>query len=135
MHWHYTILQPEKDFMYIDIGSADEFPPGSRKIISIGKREIGVFNTNGKLFGLQNRCPHQGAPLCRGVIEGTVHPSKPQEYEWDSDQELIRCPWHGWEFNMVTGKSLFDPELSVKVYRVSRKNGKLYLDIEGRAAE
>lgn len=97
-----------------------ELPPGERKIVEAGKRTIGVFNVNGAFHAIRNQCPHQNAPLCRGIITGTTLPSQPGEYIWAKDGEIIRCPWHGWEFDITTGRSVFNPhKMRVKSYEVT----------------
>jgi nitrite reductase/ring-hydroxylating ferredoxin subunit len=88
----------------------EEIPPGRRKIVEIEGRSIGVFNVNGQFFALRNRCPHQGAPLCQGSVKGTALPSLPGEYLWAREGEILRCPWHGWEFDITTGKNMAEPE-------------------------
>ena len=99
---------------------ANELPPGQRKIVEINGRSIGVFNVDGAYHALRNICPHQMAPLCRGRVTGTALPSRPGEYRWAKDGQIIRCPWHGWEFDITTGKSVFNPHgLRVKTYRVT----------------
>ncbi len=97
----------------------NELRPGGRKIVSLEGRSIGVFNIGGELYALRNRCPHQGAPLCVGKVDGIVHSSGPGEYTYERDGEVVRCPWHAWEFDITTGKSLFDPaKCYVKTYEV-----------------
>ena len=89
---------------------AEELPPGTKKIVQIGKKSIGVFNINGEYFAILNFCPHQHAPLCLGPVTGYAPPSDTVgEYTWSRDGEIIRCPWHGWEFDIKTGKSIFNP--------------------------
>ena len=66
--------------------------PGERKIVEAGTRTIGVFNVNGAFHAIHNQCPHQNAPLCRGIIIGTTLPSQPGEYIWAKDGEVLRCP-------------------------------------------
>ena len=97
-----------------------ELPPGDRRIVQINGRSIGVFNVNGSFHALRNICPHQMAPLCQGRIAGTTLPSKPGEYKWAREGEIIRCPWHGWEFDITTGRSVFNPHgLRVRTYQVT----------------
>ena len=48
------------------VGAITEFPEGSHKVVKVGRREIGIFNVGGKLYGLPNLCPHQTGPLCEG---------------------------------------------------------------------
>ena len=57
-----------------------DFPVGTRKILKVGGREIGVFHTRAGLYALRNSCPHQAAPLCLGAIKGMTLPGKPGEY-------------------------------------------------------
>jgi nitrite reductase/ring-hydroxylating ferredoxin subunit len=102
------------------VASVDEIPPGSRKIVEVAGRSIGVFNLDGAYFALRNRCPHQGGPLCLGRLSGMLTSPRPGEYEYQRDGEILRCPWHGWEFDLRTGQSWIDPvRLRVRTYPVS----------------
>ena len=102
------------------VGRASELPPGQRKVVEGEGRSIGIFNVHGWFYALRNRCPHQAAPLCLGAIKGTTLPGKPGEYVWARDGEILRCPWHGWEFDITTGRSIFNPHRTrVKTYEVT----------------
>jgi 3-phenylpropionate/trans-cinnamate dioxygenase ferredoxin subunit len=102
-----------------EICRLSEIPPGRRKIVQIGRRSIGIFNVDGELFAVKNRCPHQGAPLCTGTLSGTMIPSAPQQYEYGLEGRILRCPWHAWEFDIASGEILYgmDP-VRVKTYQV-----------------
>ena len=105
------------------VAAAVELPPGTRRIIEVEGRSIGVFNVDGRYYALRNACPHQGAPLCLGSIGGTMVESRPGEYRWEREGEILRCPWHGWEFDLTDGKSVFNPHRTrVRSYRVSVRN-------------
>jgi nitrite reductase/ring-hydroxylating ferredoxin subunit len=91
------------------VGKVSEVPPGGRLIVEVEGRSIGVFNVGGRFYALRNRCPHQAAPLCQGAIKGMALPSLPGEYLWAREGEILRCPWHGWEFDITTGRSIFNP--------------------------
>src|ERR1700751_1764187 len=86
------------------VAPVDELPPGSRKFIEIDGRPIAVFNIKGEFFGLLNRCPHQGASLCEGPLIGLAQSKDPGEIEYTKLGEIIRCPWHAWEFGGPTGQ-------------------------------
>jgi nitrite reductase (NADH) small subunit len=102
------------------VGTVAEIPPGARKIVTVAGRSIGVFNIGGSFYALRNRCPHQGGPLCQGRLSGAVLASRPGEDEYLRDGEILRCPWHGWEFDVKTGQSWIDPErLRVRTYSVT----------------
>jgi nitrite reductase/ring-hydroxylating ferredoxin subunit len=105
-------------------GRTAEIPPGSHKIVEIGGRQIGVFNVNGEFFGLLNRCPHGGAELCKGAVVGLVQPQGVGEYAIARKGEFLRCPWHGWEFEISTGQSYCDPaRLKIRKYDVAVQRG------------
>jgi nitrite reductase/ring-hydroxylating ferredoxin subunit len=102
------------------VSSVAELPPGERRIVEVEGRSIGVFNVHGRFYALRNRCPHQAAPLCLGAIKGMAMPSQPGEYVWAREGEIIRCPWHGWEFDITSGRSIFNPHrVRVAAYKVT----------------
>jgi nitrite reductase/ring-hydroxylating ferredoxin subunit len=92
------------------VARAGEVAPGQCKLVSVAGREIGVFNVDGRYFALANRCPHEGGPLCRGRIVALVQSDGPGHYALTRDREFLRCPWHGWEFDIRTGQSWCDPK-------------------------
>ena len=106
------------------VARADEIPPGARKLVEVAGRSIAVFNLDGEYFALLNRCPHQGGPLCTGVQFSALTSPSPGQYDRSRPGELIRCPWHGWEFDIRTGRSWFDPgKTRVRSYPVSVRPG------------
>lgn len=94
----------------IVVAPVGEIPAGGRKLVEAGGRRIAVFNLGGEFFALADRCPHQGGSLCAGLVSGHVESSTPGEYRYSRRGEMIRCPWHYWEFDIRTGKSWFDPK-------------------------
>lgn len=90
------------------VAAIDEIGPGGRKLVTINGRSIGVFNVNGQMVAILNICPHELAPVCVGKVGGTTLPSLPGEFIWGREGEIISCPWHGWEFDMLTGQCLTD---------------------------
>jgi nitrite reductase/ring-hydroxylating ferredoxin subunit len=106
------------------VARAEEIAPGERKIVEIGGRSIGVFNVGGDFYALRNRCPHQGGPLCAGMQFGALRSHRPGEYDYSGPGEIIRCPWHGWEFEIKTGRSWFDPDRQrVRSYPATLRDG------------
>ena len=102
------------------VATVAEIPPGQRKIVEVNGISIGVFNVHGTYYALKNSCPHQGGELCRGPISGFVSSSGPGDYSYSRHGEIIRCPWHGWEFDIRTGQSWFDPRrVRVRRYDVT----------------
>lgn len=97
----------------------DELPAGGRRIVEIEGRSIGVFHVNDEFYAVRNRCPHKGAPLCRGMVTGLVV-GDVYQHEIEREGEILKCPWHGWEFDLKTGGSVFNPhKMRVKSYQVS----------------
>lgn len=92
-----------------EICPVSELPPGEREIVDLNDVSVGVFNVDGEYHALKNDCPHQRAPLCQGKVTGTATAEEPGEVSWESDGHILRCPWHGWEFEIETGESIFNP--------------------------
>ncbi|HEV7214398.1 MAG TPA: Rieske (2Fe-2S) protein [Chloroflexota bacterium] len=106
-------------------GSVAEIAPGQRKLVVPfrGRAGIGVFNVNGSYYALRNLCPHKQGPLCVGRVSGRVVAAAPPssyapQLALVRDGEIIRCPWHLYEFEIATGRCLVDPQLRVKTFPV-----------------
>ncbi|HEY4098757.1 MAG TPA: Rieske (2Fe-2S) protein [Baekduia sp.] len=105
---------------------ASELPPGTRKVVTMGKREIAVLNVDSKLYAIYNRCPHQRAPLDAGPLGGTNVESPVGEFRFGMEGQVLRCPWHHYEFDLNTGRCLADPQrLRVAVYDVQREGDEI----------
>ncbi|WP_118135006.1 Rieske 2Fe-2S domain-containing protein [Oceanicella sp. SM1341] len=91
------------------VAAAAEIAPGEMKRVTAGGRPVCVFNLDGSFHALVDRCPHEGAALSAGRLCGIVTASAPGEYRLCRQGEMVRCPWHGWEFDIRTGQSWSDP--------------------------
>ncbi|MGM0901656.1 MAG: Rieske (2Fe-2S) protein [Bacillota bacterium] len=106
------------------VATVNEIPPGQRKIVTVAGRSIGIFNVDGTYYAIRNRCPHAGAPLCEGVLSGFVTSNEPGDYTYSRRGEILRCPWHQWEFDVTTGQSWYEPaKVRVKSYPVKVEQG------------
>ena len=106
------------------IGPVDALGPGTRQRVEINGRGIVVFNVRGAFYALRDTCPHQGAKLSAGVVVGAVDAQLPGCYDYDPGRPFVKCPWHGWEFELATGQSWCEPErLRVRSYEVSVEPG------------
>jgi nitrite reductase/ring-hydroxylating ferredoxin subunit len=107
--------------------AAAELPPGARAKVEAFGTEVAVFNVDGELFAVANACPHHGGPLCHGRISGTRLPAGQYEHRWGRENRVLVCPWHGWEFDLETGRALFDPAVGVRTFDVEVEDGRVVL--------
>jgi nitrite reductase/ring-hydroxylating ferredoxin subunit len=106
------------------VATTSEIPAGGNKVVTVGGREIVVFHVNGEFFALLNRCPHEGAPLAKAACVALLQSEEPGQYRRSRVGELLRCPWHGWEYDMRTGQSYLDPKRTrVRAYPVAVEAG------------
>ena len=106
------------------VARCDEIPPSKRKLVTVRGRDIAIFNVDGEFFAILDRCPHQGGSLCQGKLVGLVEADRPGEYRYRRKGEIVRCPWHGWEFDLRTGKSYCDPARTwVRSFATSVESG------------
>jgi nitrite reductase/ring-hydroxylating ferredoxin subunit len=103
------------------VGRLADFPEGTHRVVRVGRREIGVFNIRGRLYGLPNLCPHQTGPLCEGRrVTGTLAADAAGDWRprWTMEGEVVVCPWHGLEYHVPTGRCLAYPEIQLRRYEV-----------------
>lgn len=111
----------------IAVGAVDEFPVGKFKILMAGAVEIGVVRlSSGAVHAVRNRCPHKGAPICKGIVGGTWPPSRVGELAFERDGEVLVCPWHGYEFDLNTGLELYqDRPTRLRKYETAVEDGQI----------
>jgi nitrite reductase/ring-hydroxylating ferredoxin subunit len=106
------------------VAGVAEVTPGTCKHVTAKGRDIGLFNVGGKFHALANRCPHKGGPLCDGLITGLAKSGGPGDYQLIRNGEFVRCPWHGWEFEIATGQSYCDPKtMRIRQFEVTVESG------------
>lgn len=88
------------------VGRLDEFPEGAMRIVDVEGKRVGIVRRGEDAYGILNVCPHRAAPVCEGELTGTMLPSKPGELHYGLEGLVLRCPWHGWEFDVRDGASV-----------------------------
>jgi nitrite reductase/ring-hydroxylating ferredoxin subunit len=109
--------------------SLADLPPDSSRIVTIQGREIGLFNVDGRIYAIRNSCPHRAAPLGLGRLSGTTLPSAPYEYCYGKEGLVLRCPWHGWEFDLATGEPLVKHGLRARTYPAEVVGGEILVHL------
>ena len=104
-----------------------ELPPDTSTTVKAFGTTVAIFNVGGQIFAVGNNCPHHGGPLRHGRISGTTLPSQPYEYRYGREGRVLVCPWHGWEFDIESGRTMFDPSMGVKTYEVRVEDGEIVL--------
>lgn len=111
----------------------DEIAEDGGVLADIGGREIGVFRRGGRLYAYDNRCIHQGGPVCSGELVGATRlelgarGEARREIIDDAEMRLV-CPWHGWEYDLETGEVVHDRRFRLRRYEVTVEDGTVYVD-------
>jgi nitrite reductase (NADH) small subunit len=121
-----NVVRAKRD---VPVCELHELPPGARVIRDVEGRSIGVFNVDGHLYALHNRCPHRGAPLCQGRLTGTTVGADDHGYRYGREGRILRCVWHGWEFDVETGCSLVEPRVRTKTFPAFVRDGRVFVTI------
>jgi nitrite reductase/ring-hydroxylating ferredoxin subunit len=87
---------------FVKMATLEELPLGAAKELEYEGRVYALFNVNGEISAIDGICPHQGGPLADGFLEGS----------------MVTCPWHGWQFDIRTGKTPLGPKIRQSVYEV-----------------
>jgi nitrite reductase/ring-hydroxylating ferredoxin subunit len=108
------MTEPDALPAFVRIAKTAEIPPGAGRGFAVGRYEVAVFNIDGDFYAIENSCPHQGGPLADGWVEGA----------------LVTCPWHGWCFDVRTGKMTLGDFAQVPRFEVRVQGGELYVATE-----
>jgi nitrite reductase (NADH) small subunit len=110
-----------------DVGSAGDLDERGPLLARVGGREIGVLRdrATGAVHAVRNRCPHHGAPLCLGTVRDRLG-GRPAQYV-AAERRVLHCPWHGWEFDLDSGRCPDDERMRVAVYPVKIELGRVLI--------
>lgn len=97
---------------WLEACSLNDLPPGGRKLVKLANTEIALFNIDGTVYAIKNRCPHRSGPLIRGLLDPSGG---------------IKCPMHGWRFDLRDGSS--ERPAHATTYQVKIEDERIYLVI------
>lgn len=120
--------------MYEDVACLHDVPLQGTRLVTVKGREIGLLRSGESIFAVRNRCPHQGGPLCKGPVRPLVRADESGAIQVDAAEPMITCPWHGWQFFLRTGRSLWDANYGVRVYPVEVRGDRVFVAFARRDA-
>jgi nitrite reductase (NADH) small subunit len=94
------------------VASLSEIPPGTAKEVTVGDQVVAIFNVDGTLYALDGICRHSGGPLAKGRLSGQV----------------ITCPWHGWQFDVTTGRHCLAPRIRTDCFAVVAEGEDVFVE-------
>ena len=90
-----------------------EVPPGSIREVQIDGKAVALANVGGKFYAISNTCLHRGGPLGQGALQATT----------------VTCPWHGWQYDVTTGKVVQNPSVGVACYPAEIRGDEVFVDV------
>jgi nitrite reductase/ring-hydroxylating ferredoxin subunit len=114
------------------VGKQSDFEDRGRKVVARGDLEIGVFRLADEFYAYENRCPHVRGPVCQGRIlprveEVLAEDKTSRGQKWSEHNTHIVCPWHGWEFDLKTGRHPGNPHMRLRAFDVTIKGDEVYI--------
>ena len=92
------------------VAEVSGFPDKGIRRVEVAGREICLVRLGDEFFALMDVCPHGGAKLSGGRLGAVVESDGPGHYRMCRKDEMLKCPWHGWEYDVRTGQSWSDPK-------------------------
>ena len=98
---------------FVRAARKEEVPPGSIREFQLDGTTIALANVDGKFYAINNTCLHRGGPLGEGELEGKV----------------VTCPWHGWQYDVTTGKVVMNPSVGVDCYTLELRGDDIFVNV------
>ena len=116
------------------VAAEEEINKGERMIVEVEGNKIAIFNVNDEYYAYQNQCLHQYGPVCEGNTtdkwcDNFDKENFTLESKWVREEGILNCPWHEWEFDLITGECLSLPSASLPSYPVTVKDGEIILHV------
>jgi nitrite reductase (NADH) small subunit len=116
----------------VEVGALEDLTVGRFSLVNVDGKEVGLVRTaDDRVFAVLNHCPHRGAPVCLGRVSGTMLPAPPGVLEYGLESSVLTCPWHGWEFELETGRALWGISRSrLRTYAVEIRDGRVLISVK-----
>ena len=116
------------------VAEIGEIPDNGVVLAQVGDLQVGVFKIRGRLYAYENRCAHQGGPVCRGDVVGRFEERIGGRGESlglvESAERIdIVCPWHGYEYDIATGEHIADRSIKLRSFPVHEQDGVVYVEV------
>jgi len=116
------------------VAAAEELADGEHMVVELEGLDIGVFRVDGEYHAYTSWCPHQGGPICEGSLMGTTEATHERgepgfTLSWVKEGEVLRCPWHAWEFDVLSGECLHDDDYRLLSHSVRVEDGDVVVSI------
>ena len=115
------------------IGELKEFADGDYRVLRVDDFEFGVFRQGGRVVAYENYCPHDGGPVCQGKViprvEEELAPDKTSRGLRFSKSRNVVCPWHGWEFDIETGRHCGDGRWRLRPVEIQVRDDRIYVTL------
>jgi 3-phenylpropionate/trans-cinnamate dioxygenase ferredoxin component len=108
-------MEPQIIFNFVEVANLDELPPGKGSFFIVAGKYVALFNVDGKIYAIQDTCPHAGGSLAMGRLEGSI----------------VTCPKHGMKFDITNGCFAGSSLSGVATYPVKLSNGKIMVSVPG----
>lgn len=113
------------------VGKASDMADGERVIVRCGHYEIGVFRWEGEFYAYENMCIHQGGPACEGILMHQAEEVVAEDKTWigfryNEDRINFVCPWHGYEYDLKTGRCIGEPKRGLRKFPLLRRGDEIY---------
>jgi 3-phenylpropionate/trans-cinnamate dioxygenase ferredoxin subunit len=123
--------------VFVDVVGFDELVDRRPRLVTVEGRELGLIRWGEDVYALRNICPHQFGPVCRGHVMPLITGELDGSLAADADRPVVVCPWHGWEFDIATGRSAWGDtpyRYKLKTYPVRIEDGRVLVRVDARAA-
>ena len=113
------------------VGELAQIADGDHRIYRVGALGFGIFRQGETIHAWENRCPHAGGPVCQGKIYRKVEEvlaadRKSLGLRFSSTPQIV-CPWHGFEFDVATGRHPGDARFRLKPVDATVRDGHIYV--------
>jgi nitrite reductase (NADH) small subunit len=118
----------------VEVGSIISFDDPGRRVFEVNGREVGVYRLGDEFFAWENRCPHMQGPVCLGVIVPKAEESLDDQANssgrhFSKTAMHLACPWHGFEFDIRTGRHPTNQKLRLRSVPLRISDGIVLLSL------